>query len=93
MAKDSFVGADSQNLDLEGALRLLAQALGDFWRWSVEFMQTCFPAFMKLATQMWESWVSLFPRDAVWDPWGAGLVMIFVVLLITHQIQKLLTPA
>lgn len=70
-----------------------SEAWTDFWLEVGEFFEATFPAFLKLIRQIWEAWLTLFPRTDVWDPWGAACVMIFVVLFLTRQILKLLTPA
>lgn len=93
MNKEDAPALDNQPLDLAQAFQLCADTLSDLWRKSIEFIETSFPAFLKLVSQIWDAWLTLFPPDDVWDPWGAALVMIFVILLLTHQIQKLLAPA
>ncbi len=93
MSTNDATTLDISRLNGTQALQVCTETLGKLWQWSVEFIESSFPAFLKLAGQIWHSWLTLFPRNDVWDPWGAALVMIFVVLLITHQVQKLVTPA
>ena len=93
MSTNDATALDISRLKGTQALQACTETLGELWQWSVEFIESSFPAFLKLAGQIWQSWLTLFPRNDVWDPWGAALVMIFVVLLITHQVQKLVTPA
>ncbi|MBV1933141.1 MAG: hypothetical protein KUG59_00520 [Parvibaculaceae bacterium] len=93
MSTNDTTTLDISQLDGTKALQVCTETLGELWQRSVEFIESSFPTFLKLAGQIWQSWLTLFPRNDVWDPWGAALVMIFVVLLITHQVQKLVTPA
>ncbi|MFT6510093.1 MAG: hypothetical protein ACJAVO_002360 [Parvibaculaceae bacterium] len=93
MSKQIPTILDTLDPELRHMLQVGADTLADFWLEVGEFFEDTFPAFLKLIRQIWEAWLTLFPRTDVWDPWGAACVMIFVVLFLTRQILKLLTPA
>ena len=93
MSNDDAITLDLLCQKLAQGFSTSANFLEGLWHGSIEFIEATFPDFLRLVSQMWEAWVSLFPRNDVWDPWGAACALIFVILLMTHQAQKLFAPA